>query len=259
MTPSEINTILDALCEVAETETMTRFRQGLDVENKLDGGFDPVTLADRGAERAIRNWLGEHHPGHGIVGEEEGPYQADAEYCWIIDPVDGTRSFISGLPAWGTLIGLYRNGKPLAGVMHQPFTGEKFIATGAGCRLERAGSSIALATSGVRSIERAIVMTTSPDIFSMAEKPAWERIRQRARLVRYGFDCYAYCMVAAGHVDMVIESGLNAYDIAALIPIIEQAGGAVSTWDGGSPAHGGRIIAAANADLIEEALPLLAV
>lgn len=257
MTPAEIEAAFHAMCECARHETLPHFRAAPEVENKLDGAFDPVTLADRGAERAIRAWLADHRPDDGIIGEEEENHQADAEYCWIIDPVDGTRAFISGLPVWGTLIGLYHNGQPLAGMMHQPFTGEKFLTTGKGSFLDHAGKRTRLATSPLTSLGDVTAMTTSPDILSASEKPAWERIRQQVKLVRYGCDCYAYCMLAAGHVELVIESGLKVYDIAALIPIIEQAGGCVATWDDGSPSRGGQIIAAANRELLVQAQALL--
>ena len=258
MQPGEIKSILDSLCAVAEAETMAHFRQAPAVENKDEAGFDPVTLADRGAEAAIHEWLARHYPHHGILGEEQDSVNPDAEYCWIVDPVDGTRAFICGLPSWGTLIGLFHNGKPVAGVMHQPHTREKFWTAGNGSWLETGEGQARLSTSLVTRVSAAKVMTTTPDLFRDAEADAWQRIARRSRLVRFGFDCYAYAMVAAGHVDLVIETGLKIYDIAALIPLIENAGGMVRSWDGGEATGDGRIIAAANQGLLEEAMELLA-
>jgi len=236
---------------------MSRFRQPIVVENKEELGFDPVTLADKGAEAAIRAWLAEHLPDHGILGEEQAPTNADAEYCWIIDPVDGTRAFISGLPTWGTLIGLNKNGVPVAGVLHQPFTGEKYLATGEGTELHWKETRADLATSSVTDLSTATAMTTAPEAFAEGDVEDWWRIEKAVRLVRYGFDCYAYAMLASGHIDLVVESGLNAYDIAPLIPIVEQAGGIVRSWDGGSAAGGGQVIAAANEELFEKAIKIL--
>ena len=250
MTPDLIETTLNALCAAAEVETLARFRIPIEISNKLadKGGdaFDPVTLADQAAEAAIRQYIIRHFPDHGILGEEEAPRNEGAEYNWIIDPIDGTRAFISGLPTWGTLIGLSRHGNPIAGVMHQPFTGEKFITSGKGAYLEHRGIRTLMSSSKKSELNQATIMTTAPELFKGSEVEAFRRLSKACRLTRYGFDCYAYAMVAAGQVELVAESGLNAYDIAPLIPIIEQAGGVVCSWDGSSAAGGGRVLAAAN-------------
>ncbi len=253
----DLENFLHALCDAADAQTLARFRVGLAVENKLQGGFDPVTLADREAEAAIRRLIEARFPGHGIVGEEQGAVRADAEYCWIIDPVDGTRSFICGLPTWGTLIGLMRNGQPVAGIMAQPFTAERFVGVPDGAYYSRNGGRKPMTTRKTARLADALLMTTTPFLFAPPDIARYQAVERACKLARYGFDCYAYAMVAAGQVDLVVESSLQSYDIAPLITVIEKAGGIVSTWDGGSPVNGGRIIAAANAAIHAEALALL--
>jgi histidinol-phosphatase len=257
MLPNDIEAFLHLLCNAAANETLPRFRIRLEIENKLEGGFDPVTAADKAAEAAIRALIRQHYPDHGILGEEEAPLNPDAEYCWHIDPVDGTRAFICGLPSWGTLIGLARNRIPVAGVMHQPYTGEFFLADGTGSFHIRDDNRSSLMTSSVSALEQAKLMTTSPAIFSVVDKPRYQALETRVKLARYGFDCYAYAMLASGHIDLVVESELKSYDIAPLIPVIEQAGGVVTTWDGDSAINGGRIVAAANGALHARALEVL--
>lgn len=257
MTPEAIGAFLLELCDVADAQTLPRFRRAMDIANKDAGGFDPVTEADRQAEAAIRDVIANTHPGHGIEGEEHPAVNPQAEWQWIIDPVDGTRAFISGLPSWGTLIGLYRNGNPVAGVLSQPHIGERFMATGAQALLAHNGGTTPLATRNTTSLADAVMMTTSPFLFPGGKLESYRAVEEECRLTRYGFDCYAYAMLAAGHVDLVIESGLKAFDIAALIPLIEQSGGIVTTWQGDSAARGGDILACANPRLHEQAMRLL--
>lgn len=258
MLPSEFEDFSRKLCDAAAEQTLPRFRMRLAIENKDTAGFDPVTEADKAAEAAIRALIARHFPDHGILGEEEAPVNPDAEYCWHIDPVDGTRSFICGLPSWGTLIGLSRNRVPIAGLMHQPFTGEFFIAVGDGSFHVRDSGRTPLETSTVTALSQAKMMTTTPALFEGGDLARYQVLERRVRLARYGYDCYAYAMLAAGHVDLVVESGLKSYDIAPLIPVIEQAGGIVTTWDGNSAIDGGRVIAAANGALHSAAMQLLA-
>lgn len=254
---TDIESFMLELCDAAGRETMPRFRMRLDVDNKDDAGFDPVTEADRAAEVAITALIEVRFPSHGILGEEGEPVNPDAEYCWHIDPVDGTRAFICGLPSWGTLIGLSRNGVPIAGVMHQPFTGEMFLTSGDGAFHIRAGDRTRLEASHTHELSAAKLMTTTPALFDAEEIGGYRALESQVRLARYGFDCYAYAMLAAGHIDLVVESGLKSYDIAPLIPIIEQAGGRVTTWEGGSAINGGRVLAAANPALHDAALAIL--
>lgn len=258
---------LDELADVSGRAILPHFRSAMAVENKLEvvsqgRAFDPVTIGDRAAEEAMRALIGERFPDHGILGEEFGRERLDAEHVWVLDPIDGTRSFISGLPVWGTLIGLERHGRPVAGMMHQPFTGERFggVADGVSKRAwyRGPGGDRPLSTRACASLSQAVLFTTSPHLFTAEERPAWDRVERAVKLFRYGVDCYAYAMVAAGLVDCVIESGLQPYDIVALIPVIEGAGGAVTSWTGGSASEGGRIVATGDARLHEEVLRLLA-
>jgi myo-inositol-1(or 4)-monophosphatase len=245
----------DASAEVI----MPYFRAGTGVEDKVGKvGFDPVTAADRDAETVMRAMVEEAHPDHTFIGEEFGTREGSSDFAWVVDPIDGTRSFIIGVPLWGTLIGVMRGGRPLVGLMNQPFTGERFVAGPDGAAYLRAGTSTPLRTSATTRIEDAHLGSTSPHLFADGfERGGFERIRDSVRMTRYGGDCYFYCMVAAGHLDLVVETGLNAYDIVGLIPMIEGGGGVVTTWDGRPATDGGRIVAAANPELHQKALDLL--
>lgn len=235
------------------------FRAHHATEDKSQGGvFDPVTEADRAGETIMRHLIRRSFPAHGVLGEEFGNENIDAEYVWVLDPIDGTRAFISGIPVWGTLIGLTRAGVPVYGMMHQPFTGERYSGDGRQARYEGPNGPRILRTRQTTDLAQATLMTTTPALFKGAEAEGYARVESRVRLPRYGCDCYAYCMLAAGHVDLVIETGLKPYDIVALIPIIEGAGGIVTSWDGGSAAGGGSVIAAGNEALHQAALSLLA-
>ena len=234
------------------------FRTAIPAEDKSRGGaFDPVTEADRAGESAMRHLIKRTFPTHGIIGEEFGEERAEADYVWVLDPIDGTRAFIAGLPTWGTLIGLSHRGQPVFGMMHQPFTGERFFGDGGSATYRGPGGERKLMTRRCASLQDAVISTTSPKLFEGEELRAYDRVESAARLARYGCDCYAYCMLAAGHIDLVVESGLKPYDIAALIPIIEGAGGIVTGWDGGSAAHGGRIVAAGDRRVHATAVELL--
>jgi myo-inositol-1(or 4)-monophosphatase len=196
-------------------------------------------------------------PAHGIIGEEFGEDKPDAAYVWVLDPIDGTKSSIAGMPNWGTLIGLLKEGEPVYGMMHQPFIGERFTGDGAVARYRGPAGERKLSARNCKAVKDAILFTTSPLLMNEEERERFRRVEQAAQLSRYGGDCYAYCMVAAGHIDLVIEAGLNRYDIMPLIPIVEGAGGVVTTWDGGPAKDGGRIIAAGDKRVHEQALALL--
>jgi histidinol phosphatase-like enzyme (inositol monophosphatase family) len=247
----------DLLAEAARKQTLPRFRVGADVVNKEAGGFDPVTEGDRAAEIAIRTLIEEHFPDHGILGEEHGSVGLDREYVWVIDPIDGTRAFISGVPVWGTLIGLYRNGEAVMGLIDQPFTGERYFADGAVSRYAGPDGGKVLSTRPCERLSDAILFTTSPHLFTEGRKARFEAVQDKVRLFRYGCDCYAYALLAAGHIDLVVECGLKPYDVGGLIPVIEQAGGVITTWDGGPAENGGEIIAAGSRKVYEEAMALL--
>lgn len=255
--PDDLNAIINAALDAAARETLPRFRQFVDVANKESRGFDPVTEADREAERVIREVIEGRFPDHGIVGEEFGDKTGSTPYKWIIDPIDGTRAFISGIPVWGTLLALYENDRPVAGAMEQPFTGERFLALDGQSTLYRQGQTTPLKTGQVENLEHATLMTTDPNLFVAEEDQSYFVLQSACQLTRYGCDCYAYGMLASGHVDLVVESGLNIYDIAALIPIIENAGGLVTDWNGGSAHNGGQILAAANQSIHRAAVDLL--
>ena len=233
------------------------FRTTVRVDNKSQTLFDPVTRADREIEQFLRAKIRKHYPEHGIIGEEQGATTGDG-WTWIIDPIDGTRGFITGAPMWGTLLGLCHKDQPVLGLMHQPFVRETFYADGKGAWLRQGKTDRALATRNTRKLEDAIIYCTHPDLFkSVREKAAFAKLEAECRFSRYGSDCYAYCLLAAGYVDLVVEADLQAYDIIPLIPVIESAGGVITDWEGNSPLQGGRVIAAANRSLHRTAISLL--
>lgn len=242
------------LADAAGRAILPYFRTCMSIEDKGGQRFDPVTLADKAAERAMRELIGQRFPEHGIHGEEEGRAQGRSPLTWVLDPIDGTRAFITGLPQWGTLVAFNDGDHPRIGIMNQPFTEERFLGTPSGAWLN--GQPIRV--SPCPSLAHARVSCTSPQIFTApAQLEAFNRVADRVRLVRYGGDCYAYCMLACGHIDAVIEAGLKPYDIQALMPIIESAGGIVTTWDGGDPQHGGAIVACGDKRLHTEVLRYL--
>ncbi len=224
------------------------------------GTFDPVTAADRGAESAIRTALAKRHPDHGVIGEEYGEDRPDAEFVWVIDPIDGTRAFIAGLPVWTTLIGLRHEGEPVLGSIGQPYLDEIYIGHAGGARLLSHGASRPLAVRRGVPLSRAIIATTDPRAcFNRAELAAWNQVVDAARLARLGCDAYAYAMVAAGTIDLVIEAGLKAWDIEAAIPLIAGAGGLVTDWRGAAVGRqGGQVVIAGDKSLLGQALAALA-
>lgn len=248
---------LNELANAATAAIMPHFRTGHDVENKLVSGFDPVTIADRAGEEAMRALINKNYPEHGILGEEHGAEKLDAEHVWILDPIDGTRSFITGLPTWGTLIGLRTNGVASLGMMAQPYINERYAGDGQSAFYEGPLGLRELKTRDCGTLKDAVMLTTAPQLFSTTESPVYQAIEEQTTLTRYGTDCYGYSMVAAGMADMVIESGLNAYDIAPLIPIIEGAGGIVTDWSGHSAVDGGQILACGDKRLHEQVLRIL--
>ena len=263
MTIVDFEPFVAELANVAGEAILPFFRTALQAQDKNGrGSFDPVTEADRAAETAMRSLILSTFPAHGIVGEEFDDHQPDAEYVWVLDPIDGTKSFISGFPTWGTLVALEHHGVPVYGVMHQPFTREKFFgdnarATWSGRNLHGTEIVHHLRSRACATLADATVMTTSPMLLEPEGRARFEAIAAEARLTRFGGDCYSYCMVAAGHVDLVVESGLKPYDIAALIPIIKGAGGVVTTWTGEDAAGGGSVVAAGDPRLHEAALKVL--
>jgi histidinol phosphatase-like enzyme (inositol monophosphatase family) len=262
LTLSEAANFAHRLADEAARVIMPHFRASGAVADKgaaeSGAAFDPVTEADRAAERAMRSAIEAAYPDHGVFGEEYGVLQPGAEWCWTLDPIDGTRAFITGFPLWGVLIGLKHEGAPVFGLMDQPFTGERFFSTETGAMLRSGGEDRAMRTRACPALAEAALMTTSPDLLADGhEREAFDRLKREAKLTRFGGDCYSYCMLAAGHVDLVIEAGLKSYDILPLIPIVEKAGGRLTAWDGGDASLGGRVIAAGDARAHEEAMKIL--
>lgn len=250
-------TLLDA-ADIAASMTLPRFRSALAVDNKEARGFDPVTEADREAELAIRGLIGDRFPDHSLIGEEWEDKSGTTPFAWIIDPIDGTRAFITGVPVWGTLIGLTVGGKAVAGLMAQPFTGEVYLSLPGEAGYYRGGQHLPLATSSVTELGKAKMTATSPDIFERSGTTGvWNAIRRSVLTTRYGLDCYGYALMAAGHIDIVVEADLKNVDICPLIPIIQNAGGVVTTWDGGPAEQGGNCVAAATPELHAAALAIL--
>lgn len=256
MTPQVFEPFALELAARAAEVTLPLFRQGLEVTDKGQAGqaYDPVTAADRDAEAAIRRAISARHPEHGVIGEEYGEDRPEAEWVWVLDPVDGTRAFISGLPLWTTLVALLHRGEPALGLIAQPYLGEVFIGTAAGSRLIRPDHpDQTLRARPCASLDQATVSTTDPDLFTPDEARVWARLRAAARLTRLGCDAYAYAMVAAGRIDLVLESGLKLWDWAPHKPLIAGAGGVVTGWDRG-PVEGGRVLAVGDARLADAAI-----
>jgi len=258
MTAIDFATFVEQLATASGETILPFFRTSLGVDNKrAGGGFDPVTAADRAAEQAMRALINRAFPEHGIIGEEFGSERDDAEYVWVLDPIDGTKSFIAGMPLWGTLIALTRLGEPVFGMMHQPFMREMFSGDSGAARYRGPSGQRDLRVRSCASLSEAILFTTSPLLMNETDRNTFQKVEHDVRLSRYGGDCYAYCMLAAGHVDLVIETELKPYDILPLVPIIAGAGGIVTSWDGGPAAAGGRVVAAGDPRVHEAALKLL--
>ncbi|MBW8881402.1 MAG: histidinol-phosphatase [Asticcacaulis sp.] len=245
------------LAAAAGEAALPLFRTDLGTDNKLAhlSRFDPVTEADKGAERAIRALINRHFPDHGIIGEEYGDEKTDADFVWVLDPVDGTRAFISGLPLWTTLIGLRHQGRPVLGVIAQPVLKEVFLGSPLGSRLITPAGDRPLRVRTCSGLSDAVIGTTDPNLFPGDEGTAYNSLLKAVKLARYGCDAYAFAMVALGTMDMALETGLKPWDIEAIIPVIENAGGAVTDWRGDPvPSTAGQVIAGCSRTLIDAAL-----
>jgi myo-inositol-1(or 4)-monophosphatase len=237
----------ERLAEAARAETLPRWRTGCIAADKNEGGaWDPVTEADRAAERAMRRLIEAEFPDHGIQGEEYGEKAGQGPWSWSLDPIDGTRSFVCGLPSWTTLIALLEEGRPVFGIIDAPALDERYAGPGSGH-----------ATSGCTSLAEARLSTTDPYLFAGPDAEAWDRVRRRVRTTRYGLDGYGYARLASGSLDLVIESGLKPHDYNALIPVIRAAGGTIGDWEGGEDFSAGKVIAAATAQLYRAAVEAL--
>jgi histidinol phosphatase-like enzyme (inositol monophosphatase family) len=264
MLPSHRLDALDAflidLNRASADAILPLFRADHGLEDKNAGGdFDPVTAADKGAEAAIRRLIESRFPEHGVIGEEYGEDRPDAEFVWVLDPIDGTRAFIAGLPLWTTLIGLRFQGRPVLGSIGQPFLGEVFIGDARAARLVTSSGERPLQVRHGVGLNQGIIATTDPHAcFDGAEMGAWRQVRAASRLARTGCDAYAYAMVAMGTLDLVLEAGLKAWDIDAAIPVLEGAGGLVTDWRGEPVgAFGGQVALAGDRALLDEALVAL--
>jgi histidinol phosphatase-like enzyme (inositol monophosphatase family) len=259
----------DFALELARTAggiAQAHFRQPITIENKSTtlgspgrgaNAFDPVTNADRAIERVLRTAIDARYPGHGIVAEEEGERAGTGEYTWYIDPIDGTRAFMTGSPLWGTLIGLSRGTRPLFGLLVQPVLEEVFFGGPSGSWLIKPERRDRLKSRACKTLATAVLASTHPDMFTGERVAAFRALADQCLLTRFGGDCYNYAMLAAGYLDLVVESQLKPYDIVPLIPILEGAGCIVTDWRGQPPLNGGDVVAAGSRELHEAALATL--
>lgn len=262
MTEPDIDELLEtahALADAARSPILRHFRApDLNADNKRPGGFDPVTAADREAEAAMRAVLARRRPDDAILGEEAGASAGTSGLTWVLDPIDGTRAFLCGAPVFGVLIAVHDGARPILGIIDQPYTAERFTGAKGVAELTRGAERRALSTRRGRRLDQAILLTTFPEVGTAREGAGFAAVRDRALLTRYGLDCYGYALLALGQVDLVIEAGLQAYDIQAPIAVVEAAGGVVTDWRGGPADQGGQVIAAGDPALHRAARDLLA-
>lgn len=255
---SELIATAHELADVARVATLSHFRtRDLAAETKETERFDPVTAADRLSEERMREVLARRRPQDGILGEEFGVSVGTSGLTWVLDPIDGTRGYLSGTPTWGVLISVRDDFGPLYGIIDQPYIRERFEGGLGRARVVGPMGEAALAVRSARPLSQAILFSTFPEVGTPAEGAAFRRVAPGAKLVRYGTDCYAYALIAAGQIDLVIEAGLQAYDVQAPIAVIEAAGGIVTDWQGRPAPEGGQILAASSRALHAEALALL--
>ncbi len=250
--------VAEALADIARVETLRHFRaDGLEATSKETARFDPVTVADRAAETAMRALLAQMRPQDAILGEEHGAQAGVSGLTWVLDPIDGTRGYLSGTPTWGVLIAVCDARGPILGVIDQPYIGERFMGGLGRAQMLGPQGPRALKSRDPRALNEAILFSTFPEVGTPDERAAFERVSTAARLTRYGTDCYAYALLALGQIDLVIEAGLQSYDICGPIGVIEAAGGIVTNWQGGPAHQGGQVLASANAQIHAEALAKL--
>lgn len=254
----ELISVAAELAEAARAATLSHFRTaGLSAETKEADHFDPVTVADRLSEQRMRAILARRRPQDAVLGEEMGPTPGTSGLTWVLDPIDGTRSYLAGTPTWGVLISVADKTGPIYGLIDQPYIGERF--EGGFGRAEMVGPHWRrpLRSRAARPLSEAILMSTFPEVGTPDEGAAFRRLVSQCRLTRYGIDCYAYALIAAGHIDLVVEAGLQAYDVGAPIAVIEASGGIVTTWQGQPAQQGGQILAAANREIHAAAMAVL--
>lgn len=264
---AELLTTAHALADAARGPILRHFRApDLSADNKDAAGFDPVTIADQEAEAAMRRVLADRRPNDGVLGEEEGRTAGTSGLTWVLDPIDGTRAFLAGAPTFGALIALHDGDRPILGIVDQPYISERFVGAPGRDEAEprfpaellHRGERRAIRTRSAVTLKDAIVLTTFPEVGTETDAAAFAAVSAEAKLTRYGLDCYGYMLVALGQADLVIEAGLNAYDIQGPMAVVQAAGGVVTDWAGGPCDQGGRAIAAANPALHAEALAILA-
>jgi myo-inositol-1(or 4)-monophosphatase len=255
----ELTRFARALADASASAILPYFRQNTAVEVKDGPVWDPVTEGDKAGERAIRMLIEQHYPDHGIHGEEYGIKEGRSPFTWVLDPVDGTRSFVCGMPTWATLIGLSFEGQPVLGLMNQPVVGDMFYGNPQGAWHDYRGSTSAISTRRGVPLARASLGTTAPELYRSAENQRrFQQLRAAAQLTRYGGDAYFFCMMAAGHIDIAMDCGLQPYDIVPLLPIVTGAGGFAAEWTGGDLAKGGNVITTGSRALLDEALAIMA-
>ncbi|GAA4717097.1 histidinol-phosphatase [Sphingomonas lutea] len=258
MVTPELSNFASHLADAARLVTLASATGMIAVENKGAARlFDPVTEADRAAENAMQRLIGEAYPEHGFAGEEFGEQLGSSPYSWSLDPIDGTRSYVCGLPTWTTLIALLENGQPVLGIIDAPRLDERYVGDGAAAWCERAGISAALQSSGCTELEQARLSTTDPFLFAGQAEDAFAGLRRAVRMTRYGHDGYAYARLAAGTIDLVVECALKPHDYHALVAVVRGAGGVFGDWSGGTDFAAGRVIAAATPQLYEAAVDVI--
>ncbi|WP_084420513.1 inositol monophosphatase family protein [Henriciella litoralis] len=257
-TEDKLVDLAQRLADAAWAAISPHFRAGIDAENKSTGSgapYDPVTAADKAGERAIREILANERPDDGIDGEEYGTSAGSSGWTWLLDPIDGTRAFLAGLPVWTTLIALVDpDGNPVIGLIDQPVLAERYIGTPSGSFLQTPAGRTPLKVSSCDDLRQAIIATTDPFIMTPPEQGAWTHLRHTARITRYGLDAYAYARLAGGTIDLVCETGLQAHDVAALVPVVRGAGGIARDWHGNEAKLGSQIVCAASEGVFQQAL-----
>jgi len=256
---AELTRFAKTLAEASAAAILPYFRRNTTVDVKDGPVWDPVTEGDRAGERAIRQMIEDRYPDHAIHGEEYGIKEGRSPFTWVLDPVDGTRAFVCGMPTWATLIGLSFEGRPVVGLMNQPVVGDMFYGNPEGAWHDYRGTTAAIVTRKGVALSRATVGTTAPELYRSEENQRrFQALRRTAQLTRYGGDAYFFCLMAAGHIDIAMDCGLQPYDITPLLPIVTGAGGAAAEWTGGDLARGGNVITAGSRALLDEALAIMA-
>jgi histidinol phosphatase-like enzyme (inositol monophosphatase family) len=246
------------VASIGGEKALSYFRDSdLRTHNKDSDGFDPVTQADVASEDSMRSYIRAVRPDDTIIGEEKGTSRGSSEYSWVLDPIDGTRAFISGIPVWTVLVSVSKNDIPICGVIHQPFTKEIFVGGFGVSEYIRDGFSLETTARSCKQLKNAFLTSTFPEIGSLIERNAFEKVSKSVKITRYGLDAYAYALLASGHIDIVMEAGLKPYDIQAPISVIEAAGGVVTNWTGGSPLDGGQVLACGDKYLHEKIVTML--